>query len=262
MQDILGRIIENKYRDLSELRSAYKLGCFEKTEKNRVSLTEKLKVSDQIQLIAEIKRGSPSKGLFAPDLDVAAQAKLYEKSGAAAISVLTDQKFFYGGFHDLQTVREEVCLPILCKDFIVDELQIDIAKSLGANLILLIVAAHSPSRLKELLAYAKGQDLEVLVEVHNETELAVALSLNHSLIGINNRNLKTFETSIEVSLKLIKSVDRPHICFVSESGIKNPEDVERLAQAGFKGVLVGESLIRDGLGGHLSKAFTKVVCDR
>jgi indole-3-glycerol phosphate synthase len=159
-------------------------------------------------------------------------------------------------------VREEVGLPILCKDFIVDELQIDIAKSLGANLILLIVAAHSRNRLEELLAYAKGKSLEVLLEVHNEAELAVALTFDHPLIGINNRNLKTFETSIEVSLKLINSVDRPEICFVSESGIKNSEDVQRLAQAGFKGILVGESLIRDGLNGELSKALSKVVCER
>lgn len=159
-------------------------------------------------------------------------------------------------------MREEVDLPILCKDFIVDELQIDIAKLLGANLILLIVAAHSRNRLEELLVYAKSKALEVLLEVHNEEELAVALTLDHPLIGINNRNLKTFETSIEVSLKLINSVDRPDICFVSESGIKSPEDVQRLAQAGFKGILVGESLIRDGLGGDLSKTLSKVVCDR
>lgn len=265
MSDILSSILKHKYEQLPMLKEAYNKGCFIEDDllvvikDKKRSLHEQLVRADHIQVIAEIKRGSPSKGLFAAELDIEAQAKKYEKSGAGGISVLTDKQFFYGGFSDLQTIRPCVSLPILCKDFIVDEVQVDIAKSLGADVILLIVSTHTPKRLKTLLDYATLKDLEVLMEVHNKEELDIALSLGHQIIGVNNRNLRTFVTDIEVSLDLIQYVSNPSVMMISESGIKSKEDVKKLAKAGFKGVLVGESLIRDGVSGSLIDHISKVV---
>jgi len=197
-------------------------------------------------VIAEIKRGSPSKGLFAPNLDIPSQVKRYRDAGARAVSVLTDEKFFYGGIEDLKAVRRLVQLPILMKDFIIDEIQIDLAKSSGADIILLILAAHSRERLRELLTYALALELEVLLEVHDREELDFALSLKHPLIGVNNRNLKTFKTSLTTSLEMIQGISKPGLHMISESGIKSPGEVAALFKAGFRGVLIGESLIRGG----------------
>lgn len=277
MKNILERIITDKIvevealkeehsHNLSKLKDNNKLASIDVNRRDKLAphsverktFTQKIEASDTIQIIAEIKRGSPSKGLFAPNLDVPLQAKHYEDLGAAAISVLTDAKHFYGGLEDLVEVREVVKLPLLCKDFIIDEHQIDLAASNGANIILLIVAVHDKRRLLELLEYAKSKDLEVLMEVHDKKELEIALSLNPHLIGINNRNLKTFETSIETSLTLIKEVTDPNIIMISESGIKSKDDVERLAEAGFKGILVGESFIREGHNGHLLESMTSI----
>lgn len=260
MKNILDTILEHKVEEVANYRQEFQRGEFqEASDHPKVRpFIERLQNSDHIQVIAEIKRGSPSKGLFAPELDVLSQAKKYNASGAGAISVLTDKAFFFGQFDDIKTIRPSVDLPILCKDFIIDEVQIDIAKAIGANLVLLIVAAHTPERLKELLTYAKEKELEVLVEVHNKEELDIALSLNHPLIGINNRNLKTFVTDIQVSLDLIKYVNDPTICLISESGIRSSEDVKKLANAGFKGILVGESLIRNGLEGTLIDEIARI----
>ncbi len=264
MKNILGKIVEEKVSQLPILKSAYDKGCFDVAasdwdhQTSKRSLIKQLSISSQIEVIAEIKRGSPSKGLFAKDLDIESQAARYEAAGAGAISVLTDKKFFYGGFEDLQVIRPLVTTPILCKDFVVDEIQVDIAKSIGADIILLIVAIHTPRRLKELLEYASSLGLEVLMEVHNKDELAIALALDHPLIGVNNRNLKTFETDIQVSLDLIKEVHRQDVYMISESGIRTAEDIEQLSKAGFKGVLVGESLIKSGAEGNLINQMTGI----
>lgn len=271
MENILDTIIKDKYIEVELLKTSLKNDLDYTAEKNlecsltnnpytgiKRSFIDHLKKSNTMQVIAEIKRGSPSKGLFAPDLDVSAQATQYEASGASAISVLTDKTYFYGHTDDLKLVRRTVDLPILCKDFIVDELQITQAHSIGADMILLIVAVHSKDRLQALLNYAQQLDLQVLMEVHDKDELDIALSLNHDLIGINNRNLKTFETSIETSIELIKHVKDPSIMMISESGIKTVEDVQRLSKAGFKGILVGESLIRDGVKGSLMASISQV----
>lgn len=260
METILDKIVQHKIKDLAYFKKIYKAN--NQTKNNRScktsSFINQLKTTDKIQIIAEIKRGSPSKGLFAPDLDIKAQSKKYELAGAGAISVLTDQHFFYGTHDDLSTVYANVNQPILCKDFIIDEIQIDMAKSAGASMILLIAAIHPKKRLDKLRSYALEIGLEVLLEVHSKEELDIALSLNHKLIGINNRDLKTFKTSIEVSLNLIQSVKSNDIYFISESGIQTKEDVERLAQAGFSGVLIGESLIKNGLDGSLIDEITQI----
>ncbi|MCK5763902.1 MAG: indole-3-glycerol-phosphate synthase, partial [Clostridiales bacterium] len=166
--------------------------------------------------------------------------------------------FFYGGYKDITTLRPIVNLPILFKDFIIDEIQIDLARSIGANIILLIVAALEKERLRELLDYANSRNLEVLIEVHNKEELDIALAFDHPLIGINNRNLKTFITDIQVSLDLIKHVNDPSVYLISESGIKSIEDVKKLSKAGFSGILVGETLIKNDVNESLINEISNV----
>lgn len=208
------------------------------------SFKEFVSNSTEMNIIAEIKRASPSKGAINSEVNPVIQAKKYESLGATAISVLTDETFFQGSMNDLNQVSQEVQLPILCKDFIIDQLQIDIAKAAGANIILLIVAALDDCTLKDLYQYAVELNLEVLIEVHNEEEMERALMLKPDIIGTNNRNLKTFEVNLAVTERLTKMVTDPEIILVSESGMKSREDVMRVRDAGAKAILVGETFMR------------------
>jgi indole-3-glycerol phosphate synthase len=242
METILERIIAEKKIEVEKLkvRKPESVGASLKTN----SLIQYLKTENSLAVIAEFKRASPSKGDINIGLDPVTQAKMYEQNGAAAISVLTDETFFKGSFNDLKAVREAVSIPILCKDFIIDKLQIDFAKSNGANVILLIAAALTQSELAELYVYASQQNLEVLVEVHDEEDVQKALLINPGLIGINNRNLKTFEVNLGVTEKLVPLLQTSGALIISESGIFTSEDAKRVRNAGVKGVLVGESLMR------------------
>ncbi|MBC1799948.1 indole-3-glycerol phosphate synthase TrpC [Listeria booriae] len=198
---------------------------------------------EAVQLIAEVKRASPSKGAINLDVDPVAQAKSYEKAGAGAISVLTDQAFFKGDIEDLRAVAKAVSIPVLCKDFIISEKQLIRAKNAGASIVLLIVAALSEDDLATLYKQAVALDLEVLVEVHNEVELEVAERLGAKLIGVNNRDLHSFVVDIAVSERVAKQFSRTDACYISESGIREPADVARVAK-NYQVVLVGEALMR------------------
>ncbi|MBC1573339.1 indole-3-glycerol phosphate synthase TrpC [Listeria booriae] len=198
---------------------------------------------EAVQLIAEVKRASPSKGAINLDVDPVAQAKSYEKAGAGAISVLTDQAFFKGDIEDLRAVAKAVSIPVLCKDFIISEKQLIRAKNAGASIVLLIVAALSEDDLATLYKQAVALDLEVLVEVHNEVELEVAERLGAKLIGVNNRDLHSFVVDIAVSERVAKQFSRMDACYISESGIREPADVARVAKD-YQVVLVGEALMR------------------
>ncbi|WP_368653941.1 indole-3-glycerol phosphate synthase TrpC [Ornithinibacillus sp. 4-3] len=200
--------------------------------------------SSHMNIISEIKRSSPSKGEIQMDVNPIEQAKTYEAHGATAISVLTDEPFFNGSMEDLRAVREVVNIPILCKDFMIHPVQIDRAKEAGANIILLIVAALQHNKLFHLYEYAKSLDLEVLVEVHNEDEMERALDLGADIIGINNRDLKTFEVDLETTDYLASMVIDPETIVISESGIRTKEDVETVAKAGANVILVGETFMR------------------
>ncbi|WP_214687620.1 indole-3-glycerol phosphate synthase TrpC [Exiguobacterium sp. s163] len=200
-------------------------------------------MSEGFHIISEIKRSSPSKGMIRETVDVAKRARQYEKAGATMISVLTDTTYFNGSFDDLRQVADVVTIPVLCKDFIIDERQLDYAKHYGASVTLLIVAALHPTRLQELTRYARSIGLDVLVEVHDEAELRIALELDDVLIGINNRDLKTFEVSLETSIDLMKRY--PEVTFVSESGVSSVEAAARLQEAGASAILVGEALMRE-----------------
>lgn len=202
---------------------------------------------DHVAMIAEIKRASPSRGRFPVDIDPAAVTADYIEGGAAAISCLTDGPFFRGSLDDLEDVVERVKgmgadQGVLRKDFMVDPYQIDEARAFGASCILLIAAVLDDTLLRELSAYASHLGLATLIEVHDESELERALTVGASLIGINNRNLKTLDVDLGVTERLAARVP-PDITLVGESGISSGEDVERMARAGVDAVLVGESLI-------------------
>jgi indole-3-glycerol phosphate synthase len=197
----------------------------------------------RIGLIAEVKKASPSQGVLNAALDPAAQAQAYAEAGAAAISVLTDEKYFHGRLDDLVAARRRVPLPLLRKDFVVDEYQLWESRAAGADAVLLIVAALEPTALRDLLQAAKGIGLGALVEVHTAEELDRALGAGAPVIGVNNRNLQTLATDLAVSLALLPRIP-PGPVAVSESGISARADVERVAAAGAHAVLVGEALVR------------------
>ncbi len=195
-----------------------------------------------VNLIAEVKRKSPSKGIIREDFDPLEIAKTYARNGASAISVLTDHEFFGGDLSYLSTIRNAVDLPLLRKDFTIDEYHIYQARVAGADAVLLIVAILTPEQLREFIEIARHLNLAVLVEVHTQTELNISLDVGAEIIGINNRDLKTFHTDIATSFHLRKSIPDDRIV-VSESGIYTREDVIRLGEAEMDAILVGESLM-------------------
>ncbi|HET9147778.1 MAG TPA: indole-3-glycerol phosphate synthase TrpC, partial [Acetobacteraceae bacterium] len=194
-------------------------------------------------LITEIKKASPSAGLIRPDFDPAVLARAYRDGGAVCLSVLTDGPHFQGAIAHLQEARAAVDLPVLRKDFILDIWQVYESRAMGADAILLILAALSDEDARELEELAQALDMNVLLEVHDEAELDRASGMQARIVGINNRNLKTMTTSLEVSERLAPQVP-PERFVVAESGIRNFSDIERLKKAGIQGVLVGESLMR------------------
>jgi indole-3-glycerol phosphate synthase len=241
MGTILDSIIERKKVEVDELRKSFR-EIPEISSKPR-SLLKALREANNVAIISEFKRASPSKGDINLSLDPAQQAKLYARAGASAISVLTDEKGFKGSFSDLKKVREAVDLPILCKDFIVDKIQIDLARSAGADIILLIASALPLEKLAELYQHAAEKGLECLVEIHDETDLEKALHIKAQMIGINNRDLKSFEVNLENTEKLGPLVKKAGALLISESGIKIREDVVRAAASGATGVLIGETFM-------------------
>jgi indole-3-glycerol phosphate synthase len=204
-------------------------------------------------IISEIKKASPSAGTIAEEFDPASIAAGYEAAGAAALSVLTDKQFFQGSLEDLQAARAATTVPVLRKDFTLDRYHLLQASAAGADAILLIVAALSDFDLTELLKQAGELELDALVEVHNEAELERAVAAGAEIIGVNNRNLKTLEVSLETSFRLAEHIPR-EVLRVSESGIRSPEHIRQLLQAGYQAFLVGESLMRQAEpGAALSK---------
>ena len=238
------------------------LGARKNAEANR--LQKALKNNERTNIIAEFKRRSPSKGAINESATPEQIARLYFENGAAAISCLTEPDFFGGSFDDLKTVVESIDdkIPVLCKDFIFDERQIYEAAIAGASAILLIVAAFSGNeidKLNDLFLSAGELGLDVLVEVHTLEEMRVAEQIGAKIIGVNNRNLQTFQVSLETSVELIKSAPKDAI-LISESGLQTREDILRLQSLGFKGFLIGESLMKsENVGEKLKEFAVKVV---
>ncbi len=195
-----------------------------------------------LNLIAEVKRASPSRGILAPELDAASLAREYQSAGAAAVSVLTETEYFKGGLDDLRLVRENTSIPILRKDFIIDPYQVWEARASQADAVLLIAAALPMSDLARLHQAIIDLAMTPLIEIHNLRELDQVLELHPKVIGINNRDLSNFSVNLETTLQLRPMIP-DDVIVVSESGIRNREDVERLREAGVNAILVGESLV-------------------
>lgn len=201
------------------------------------------KPTNNINLIAEIKRASPSAGLIRKDFHPVEIAKIYQEAGAAAISILTDEKFFEGNLNFLPQVKREVSLPLLRKDFIIDEYQIYESRTYGADALLLIAGTLSEAQMTEFLSLSHDLEMDCLVEVHNEEELKKVLETPAEIIGINNRDLSTFQVDLSTTRRLRKLIPDSKIV-VAESGIRSREDVQLLAEEKVDAILVGESLLR------------------
>ncbi|MCY4269702.1 MAG: indole-3-glycerol phosphate synthase TrpC [Gammaproteobacteria bacterium] len=246
---ILAEIIAHKRREVAAARAARPLAQLEAELPDapavrgfRESLARRIDHS-RPAVIAEIKRASPSKGLIREDFDPARHALDYADAGAACLSVLTDAPYFRGGLADLRAARASAGLPLLRKDFIIDRYQVVESRLAGADCILLIVAALTDSQLRELADCAAEIGLDVLVEVHNRAELDRAIALDCGMIGINNRDLRSFHTTLRTTFDLIPHVP-PGRLLVTESGIENAEDLRGLMECGVFGFLIGEAFMR------------------
>jgi indole-3-glycerol phosphate synthase len=245
----LERIVADKRREVERLKETLSVAGAEREIAALAScrgfertLAERRK--RPLGLIAEVKKASPSKGLIRADFDPVRLARAYEAAGADCISVLTDEPHFQGSPEHLRMVREAVDLPLLRKDFIIDELQIYEARLAGADAVLLIAAILAPAQLASFHDLAKDLGMDVLVEVHDRAELETVLDIGKAtLIGVNNRDLRTFVTDLRVTEELVPLFP-PHVTAVSESAIAAPEDLERIRRAGAKAALVGEHFMR------------------
>lgn len=246
MATILDEIIAYKRRVVAEAKQRVSPeDLWKKAARMRKprSLTESLTAGEDIAVIAEIKKASPSKGVIRENFDAVEIGRAYEKNGAAGISVLTDEKYFQGSNASLKAVSEAVKIPVLRKDFVIDPYQIHEAGTIGASAVLLIVSALSQRELSEMLTVCRESELDALVEVHTRAEARRALDAGAALVGVNNRDLTTFETDLRTTFDLIEHLPEDRI-IVSESGIETRDHVVRLRDAGVDGVLVGEHLMR------------------
>jgi indole-3-glycerol phosphate synthase len=255
---LLNSILEHKRGEVEERKKEVELSSLKEDPRynsNGYSLVQSLK-SNKLAVIAEIKKASPSRDVIREEFQPDAIARQYVEGGAAALSVLTDFSYFRGKLEYISQIREFVRLPILRKDFVIDPFQLHESKAAGADAILLIAAVMEPSRLIELKELAGEIGLETLVEVHTEEEMASLSSYSFELIGINNRDLATFETDLDVSIQLVKHVPKGTVV-VSESGISTPADIQKLMNHGIHAVLIGEHFMRSANPGvALSRLIT------
>lgn len=245
--NILDTILAHKRREVAEAESRLPFCELEKQLPNAPSVrpfrTALNRADRLVAVIAEVKKASPSKGVLCEQFDPLHIAQTYAQHGTSAISVLTDERFFQGHLDYLRSIRKSVSVPVLRKDFLISRYQVAEAREAGADAVLLIVAALSDEQLRDLLHYAQELGMDALVEVHTESDLHRALNAGATVIGINNRDLTTFHTTLEVTERLAPQIP-PGCIVVSESGIESAEDVRRVARAGVHAVLVGESLMR------------------
>ena len=260
MKDVLSEIITAKRKEVEQQKRKLPLKTIKdeiKTEKfNTLSFKEALQNSSS-GIIAEFKRKSPSKGWINKDADAGKITQSYRENGAAALSVLTDAEFFGGSLRDLDFATGKTTIPVLRKEFIVDEYQIYQSKMFNVNAILLIAAAITPQECAQFTDLAQSLQMDVLLELHDERELDY-ITPQHNIIGINNRNLGSFVTDVQKSFKMIDFLPKEAV-LVSESGISNPETVKELRQAGYKGFLIGENFMKtDDPGASLRKFISEI----
>jgi indole-3-glycerol phosphate synthase len=258
--NILDKIVADKRIEVNLRKQLIPTNQLEQSvlfNRQTISLSNNLKNSTS-GIIAEYKRRSPSKSIINQNLNVFDVAKGYEESGVCGMSVLTDTKYFGGSLDDLLTARASCNLPLLRKEFIIDNYQILEAKAYGADVILLIAAILSKAEIKQFSEFAKSLNLEVLLEVHNEEELHKSIMPSLDLLGVNNRNLKTFEVSLKTSKTLSELIPNDFIK-VSESGISTVEAIKKLQPYGFKGFLIGENFMKTDHPGKSANKFIKAL---
>ena len=265
MENILEKIIKQKKEDLKTIKEKISLLTIENKiksinnfldfKKTIANNQEQMKVS----LIAEIKKGSPSAGVIVKDFDHLKIANLYNENKATCLSVLTEEKFFLGSFNFISEIKKKFNLPILAKDFFIDPYQVSYAKSFGCDCILIILSALSVKQADEIYNEALKNKLSIIVEVHDEKEAESALKYDEAIIGINNRNLKTLNVSLENSVKIKKKLISHKGLLVSESGIKNKKNAQYIYDnTGIKNFLIGESLLASGEPGKLMKEILSI----
>ena len=245
MNPILDKILAAKREEVSQLKKQVPLNALRERPlygAPRRSFREALEQAGPPAVIAELKKASPSKGLLRPDFDVAHLCRAYTDNRAAALSVLTEKNFFLGGLENIEAARACSPLPLLRKDFIFDPYQLHEARAAGADALLLIAVMLEKSLLEDLAAQTRELNLQTLVEVHDEADLEKAAPCGADVFGVNNRNLKTFDVALENSLRLAPLFPK-QTCKISESGIKDHADIQRLLDAGYTGFLIGESLV-------------------
>ncbi|MBC7916164.1 MAG: indole-3-glycerol phosphate synthase TrpC [Pyrinomonadaceae bacterium] len=244
---ILDKIVKHKLLEIAAAKAIVSIQHLEETklfQRACYSLKEFMLAPERTGIIAEFKRASPSKGIINDRVNVAAVTSGYAQAGASALSVLTDSEFFGGNINDLIQAREANTIPILRKEFILDEYQIIEAKAMGADIILLIAAILTPQQISTFASLAKGLGLSVLLEVHNQQELEQSLCDELDAVGVNNRNLADFSVSLQHSYDLVNQIPAQFLK-VSESGISNPKTIHELKQAGFNGFLIGENFMKE-----------------
>lgn len=262
--NILDTIIAHKHKEVAERKQLYPIALLEKNiyfSSTPVSMKKYVLREDKTGIIAEFKRKSPSKGIINAHASVERTSIGYMQAGASALSVLTDKEFFGGNSEDLTTARKFNFCPIIRKDFTIDEYQVIEAKAIGADAILLIAAVLTPAQSKSLAALAHSFGMEVLLEVHNEEELLANLEVGADLIGVNNRNLKTFEVSIEVSKRLAPMIPN-EVVKVSESGISHVNTILELQEHGFRGFLMGENFMKHSRPEEAAMVFMKELLEK
>lgn len=255
--DVLARIVRDRRKDIAAAKRSVAVNELYSLIEQRVeyrSLSSALRHSPAPRIIAEVKRASPSAGLLRSSFDPAALAQSYVSGGAAAISVLTEPHYFQGSMADLKAVRRCVSVPVLRKDFMVDVYQLMEAAAWGADVVLLIVAALEPAHCELLYKESRELGLETIVEVHTAEEMKVALACEEAVIGVNSRNLKTLVTDLAVAHDLAEMIPQDRLS-IAESGIRTREDILALQESGYKGFLIGESLLRETSPGKALKAL-------
>jgi indole-3-glycerol phosphate synthase len=243
---VLDKILIEKAEEVKRLKAETDIRALQKQAADAApprSMIDALRCCSHVPIVAEIKKASPSAGTIKEMTGVASQARSYGAGGAAALSVLTDGPFFQGKLEDLSEARDSVAIPVLRKDFIVDAVQLYQSRAAGADAILLIAAALEPHHLRDLYLETVALGMTPIVEVHEESELSGVLGLDPVIVGINNRNLKTMEVSLETSIKLRPLIPKQTLV-LAESGIKGPEDVSALLAAGLDAFLIGTTLMK------------------
>ena len=263
MTNVLDKIIQDKKESLKILKKDNTLNALEakiKTFNNFLDFKETIAENKDVSLIAEIKKASPSAGVLVKDFNHLNIAKMYIENGATCLSVLTEEKHFLGKLDYIKDIKNEFKIPILAKDFFIDPYQIALSKSFGCDCVLLIIAALDDKQADEIYAEALKHKLSVIVEVHDHKEAEIALKYENALIGINNRNLKTLDISINNTISIFEILKNHKGPLISESGIKDENDAKYIYEkTGIKNFLIGESLLKSDNPKALMKKFTQII---